>query len=153
MLATILLTGVLLAAEPVTVAPPVATNPADNERICRVVGEIGSRTIRLTLPGVVYGLPDLGDLAKTAAGPAYDKLFNDPRFKTYLLTTSTTGASVRPNCGRARWSVPTGTLALSLSAASWACCRMSWQRRRSSLPSGGYSPRRSRAFICGTIVP
>ncbi len=58
------------------------------------VAEIGSRTIRLTLPGVVYGLPDLGDLAKTAASPAYDKLFSDPRFKTYLLTTTSTGAFI-----------------------------------------------------------
>jgi len=58
------------------------------------VAEIGSRTIRLTLPGVVYGLPDLGDLAQTAASPAYDKLFSDPRFKTYLLTTTTTGAFI-----------------------------------------------------------
>ncbi len=58
------------------------------------VAEIGSRTIRLTLPGAVYGLPDSGDLAQTAASPAYDKLFSDPRFKTYLLTTTTTGAFI-----------------------------------------------------------
>ncbi len=58
------------------------------------VAEIGSRTIRLTLPGVVYGLPNSGDLAQVAASPAYDKLFSDPRFKTYLLTTTTTGAFI-----------------------------------------------------------
>src|SRR5215471_13971401 len=58
------------------------------------VAEIGSRTIRFTLPGVVYGLPDSGDLAQTAASPAYDKMFSDPRFKTYLLTTTTTGAFI-----------------------------------------------------------
>lgn len=28
------------------------------------------------------------------ANPAYDKLFSDPRFKTYLLTTTTTGAFI-----------------------------------------------------------
>lgn len=58
------------------------------------VAEIGSRTIRLTLPGAVYGLPDSGDLAQTAASAAYDKLFSDPRFKTYLLTVTTTGAFI-----------------------------------------------------------
>ncbi len=58
------------------------------------VAEVGSRTIRLTLPGLVYGLPDSGDLAQTAASPAYDKLFSDPRFKTYLLTVTTTGAFI-----------------------------------------------------------
>ena len=58
------------------------------------VAEIGSRTIRFTLPGAVYGLPVTGDLAQVAASPAYDKLFSDPRFKTYLLTTTTTGAFI-----------------------------------------------------------
>ncbi|MGE0132011.1 MAG: hypothetical protein AB7U82_28350 [Blastocatellales bacterium] len=58
------------------------------------VAEVGSRTIRLTLPGVVYGLPDSSDLAQTAASPAYDKLFSDPRFKTYMLTVTTTGAFI-----------------------------------------------------------
>jgi hypothetical protein len=58
------------------------------------VAEAGSRTIRLTLPGAVYGLPDSGDLAQTAASAAYDRLFADPRFKTYLLTTTTTGAFI-----------------------------------------------------------
>jgi hypothetical protein len=56
------------------------------------VAQIGSRTIRLNIPGAVYGLPNAGDLAQTAASPAYDKLFGDPRFKTYLLTATTTGA-------------------------------------------------------------
>jgi hypothetical protein len=58
------------------------------------VAEVGSRTIRVTLPGVVYGLPAGGDLAAAAANPAYDRLFSDPRFKTYLLTTTTTGAFI-----------------------------------------------------------
>jgi hypothetical protein len=58
------------------------------------VAEIGSRTIRLTLPGDVYGLPVSGDLAQVAANQAYDRLFGDPRFKTYLLTTATTGAFI-----------------------------------------------------------
>jgi hypothetical protein len=56
------------------------------------IAQIGSRTIRLTLPGVVYGLPANGDLAQVAASAAYDRLFSDARFKTYLLTTTTTGA-------------------------------------------------------------
>jgi hypothetical protein len=56
------------------------------------VAEIGSRTIRVAMPGAVYGLPDAGDLAQVAASPAYDRLFSDPRFKTYLLTTASTGA-------------------------------------------------------------
>jgi hypothetical protein len=56
------------------------------------LAQIGSRTIRLTLPGLVYGLPADGDLAQVAASPAYDRLFRDARFKTYLLTTTTTGA-------------------------------------------------------------
>lgn len=56
------------------------------------IAQIGSRTIRLTLPGLVYGLPTTGDLAQVAASPAYDRLFSDARFKTYLLTTTTTGA-------------------------------------------------------------
>src|SRR5215813_10309643 len=58
------------------------------------VAGLGGHVIRLTLPGVVYGLPDMGDLAMTAAIPAYDRLFSDPRFKTYLLTTTTTGAFI-----------------------------------------------------------
>ncbi len=58
------------------------------------VAEVGSRTIRVTLPGVVYGLPAGADLAATVANPAYDKLFSNPRFKTYLLTTTTTGAFI-----------------------------------------------------------
>ncbi|QQS48343.1 MAG: hypothetical protein IPM66_06805 [Acidobacteriota bacterium] len=57
---------------------------------------IGSRTIRVTLPGAIYGLPVSGDLAEVAAGPEYDKLFTDPRFKTYLLTVTTGGAFFDP---------------------------------------------------------
>jgi hypothetical protein len=56
------------------------------------IAQIGSRTIRLTLPGLVYGLSANGDLAQVAASSAYDRLFSDARFKTYLLTTTTTGA-------------------------------------------------------------
>ncbi len=58
------------------------------------VAEVGTRTIRLTLPGVVYGLPVAGDLAQTASSAAYDNLFSDPRFKTVLLTVTTTGAFI-----------------------------------------------------------
>jgi hypothetical protein len=74
-----------------------AFQPQTGDRLNRAadkVAEVGSRTIRLTLPGVVYGLPAAGDLAQAAANPAYDKLFSDPRFKTYLLTVTTTGAFI-----------------------------------------------------------
>lgn len=60
------------------------------------VAQVGSRTIRVTLPGLVYGLPINGDLAEIAASPEYVRLFTDPRFKTYLLTVKTTGAFFDP---------------------------------------------------------
>jgi hypothetical protein len=52
------------------------------------VAALGSRTIRVTLPGIFYHVspPGRPDLAATAASAAYDRLFSDPRFKTYLLT-------------------------------------------------------------------
>ena len=53
------------------------------------VAELGSQTIRVALPGEIYQVsaPATANLAQIAALPAYTKLFNDPRFKTYLLTT------------------------------------------------------------------
>lgn len=51
------------------------------------VAELGSRTIRVTMPGDIYGVGRMADdLALAAASPAYNKLFTDSRFKTYLLT-------------------------------------------------------------------
>jgi hypothetical protein len=53
------------------------------------VASLGSRTIRVALPGSIYLVspPGQPDLAATAASAAYDRLFGDPRFRTYLLTT------------------------------------------------------------------
>ena len=53
------------------------------------VAGLGSQTIRVALPGEIYQIsaPATANLAQIAALPAYTKLFNDPRFKTYLLTT------------------------------------------------------------------
>jgi hypothetical protein len=52
------------------------------------VAALGSRTIRVALPGDVYLVnpPGVTDLAQIATSPAYDKLFSDPRLQTYLLT-------------------------------------------------------------------
>lgn len=51
------------------------------------VAEIGSRTIRVAMPGDIYQVGGMSDdLAVAAASSAYDKLFSDPRFKTYMLT-------------------------------------------------------------------
>ena len=52
------------------------------------VAALGSRTIRVALPGDTYlvNTPGVTELAQIAASPAYDKLFSDPRFQTYLLT-------------------------------------------------------------------
>lgn len=58
------------------------------------VAEIGSRTIRVTIATRddyrvnPQGAPDLIQIAQS---PAYDKLFRDARFQTYLLTTYTAG--------------------------------------------------------------
>jgi len=61
------------------------------------VAEIGSRTIRVAMPGDIYQVGQMGDdLALAAASPAYDKLFTDPRFKTYLLTCESSGEVVSP---------------------------------------------------------
>ena len=53
------------------------------------VATLGSRTIRVALPGDSYLLnaPRTADLAQIAASGPYEKLFSDPRFQTYLLTT------------------------------------------------------------------
>ncbi len=52
------------------------------------VATLGSRTIRVALPGDSYllNLPRTNDLAQIAASAPYEKLFTDPRFQTYLLT-------------------------------------------------------------------
>ncbi len=52
------------------------------------VATLGSRTIRVALPGDSYllNLPRTSDLAQIAASAPYEKLFSDPRFQTYLLT-------------------------------------------------------------------
>jgi uncharacterized protein (TIGR03437 family) len=58
------------------------------------VAEIGSRTIRVAISTRDdYGVnpPGATDLVQIARSPAYDKLFHDPRFQTYLLTTYTLG--------------------------------------------------------------
>ncbi|HYE74057.1 MAG TPA: hypothetical protein VEF04_12035, partial [Blastocatellia bacterium] len=52
------------------------------------VASLGSRTIRITMPGIFYNVGPSGKptLAQTAASDAYDRLFSDPRFRTYLIT-------------------------------------------------------------------
>lgn len=57
------------------------------------VAEIGSRTIRVTIATRDdYRVnPPAADLIQIAQSPAYDKLFRDARFQTYLLTTYTAG--------------------------------------------------------------
>lgn len=52
------------------------------------VASLGSRTIRVAMPGNIYlvNRPEAKTLAQMAATPAYDKLFTDPRFHTYLVT-------------------------------------------------------------------
>jgi hypothetical protein len=51
------------------------------------VAEIGSRTIRVAMPGDIYAVGGMNDdLAQAAASPAYDKLFSDSRFATIMLT-------------------------------------------------------------------
>ncbi|MGH9766735.1 MAG: hypothetical protein ACREAB_04805 [Blastocatellia bacterium] len=56
------------------------------------VAEMGSRTIRVAIsPRDDYHVipPGVTDLVQVARSPAYDKLFRDARFQTYLLTTYT----------------------------------------------------------------
>ncbi|MFN7927240.1 MAG: hypothetical protein U0Y68_04715 [Blastocatellia bacterium] len=52
------------------------------------VASLGTRTIRVALPGNIYlvNTPEAKTLTQMAASPAYDKLFRDARFQTYLLT-------------------------------------------------------------------
>lgn len=51
------------------------------------VAGIGTRMIRIAMPGDIYQVGGANDdLTVAAASPAYDRLFSDPRFKTYLLT-------------------------------------------------------------------
>lgn len=52
------------------------------------VATLGSRTIRVALPGNSYSLapPRTNDLAQIAASAPYETLFTDARFQTYLLT-------------------------------------------------------------------
>jgi len=59
------------------------------------VAETGSRTIRVTIStrdDYHVNPPGATDLVQIAQSPAYDKLFRDERFQTYLLTTYTLGA-------------------------------------------------------------
>lgn len=61
------------------------------------VAEIGTRTIRVAMPGDIYQVGQMSDdLAQAAASPAYDKLFSDPRFKTYLLTCKSSTEVISP---------------------------------------------------------
>src|SRR5215475_10416335 len=61
------------------------------------VAETGSRTIRIFIGTLdikhVYDVnpPGATELVQIAKSPAYDKLFHDPRFQTYLLTAYSTG--------------------------------------------------------------
>jgi len=61
------------------------------------VAELGSSTIRLYIGTLdihhVYDVnpPGATELVQIAQSPAYDKLFRDPRFQTYLLTAYSTG--------------------------------------------------------------
>lgn len=64
------------------------------------VAAVGSRTIRVYMgPSDSYRVNPLVNqpgelyLKKIAASPAYDALFRDPRFRTYLLTVSTSTGS------------------------------------------------------------
>jgi hypothetical protein len=66
------------------------------------VAAIGSRTIRVAMgPSDSYQVNPADDttddlyLQRIAASPAYDALFRDPRFRTYLLTVSTSTGSDR----------------------------------------------------------
>jgi len=61
------------------------------------VAELGSRTIRVFIGTLdiqhVYDVnpPGATELVQIAQSPAYDKLFRDPRFQTYLLTAYSAG--------------------------------------------------------------
>lgn len=59
------------------------------------VGEMGTRTIRVAMsPRNDYKLdmPKNASLAEIARHSAYDKLFRDPRFQTYMLTAYSVGS-------------------------------------------------------------
>jgi hypothetical protein len=62
------------------------------------VASLGARTIRVAMPGDIYlvNTPEAKTLAQMAASPAYDKLFTDPRFQTYLLTAYSSGELMSP---------------------------------------------------------
>src|SRR5262245_10119537 len=59
------------------------------------VAEAGSRTIRVFIGArndYRVNPPGAPDLLQIAQGQAYDRLFRDPRFRTYLLTAYSQGA-------------------------------------------------------------
>jgi uncharacterized protein (TIGR03437 family) len=59
------------------------------------VAEVGSYTIRIAISArddYRVNPPGAPDLAQIAQSPAYDKLFRDPRFRTFLLTAYPRGA-------------------------------------------------------------
>src|SRR5262245_55088046 len=59
------------------------------------VAETGSRTIRVFIGArddYRVNPPGAPTLVQIAQSPAYDKLFHDPRFQTYLLTVYSAGA-------------------------------------------------------------
>ncbi|MBS1806570.1 MAG: hypothetical protein JST84_00080 [Acidobacteria bacterium] len=62
------------------------------------VASLSTRTIRVALPGNIYlvNTPEAKTLAQMAATPAYDKLFRDARFQTYLLTAYSLSDLVNP---------------------------------------------------------
>lgn len=62
------------------------------------VASLGTRTIRVALPGQIYlvNTPEAKTLAQMAASPAYDKLFRDARFQTYLLTAYSLSEMLSP---------------------------------------------------------
>jgi hypothetical protein len=84
-------------------APDISAWPGRPNRLAwgaDKVAAVGSRTIRVYMgPADSYRVnPPVNEpgelyLQRIAASPAYDSLFRDPRFRTYLLTVSTsTGA-------------------------------------------------------------
>jgi uncharacterized protein (TIGR03437 family) len=74
------------------------TDDGTNDRLnwaANKVAETGSRTIRVFIGArddYRVNPPGAPNLVQIAQSPAYDKLFRDPRFKTYLLTAYSAGA-------------------------------------------------------------